>query len=72
MSTDTTVVANGGKLQVAFSTHSAIFGISATATILHIDQFVYIIPAENRTASITAESREHTIVFEDREYLLEG
>ena len=40
--------------------------------VLHIDQYVYVIPSENRTYSIPAETRSYSIVAENRTYEIEG
>lgn len=44
----------------------------AVARELRIDQYVYIIPRETRTAVISRETRSHTIRSETRTYTIEG
>ena len=40
--------------------------------ILHVDQFVYVIPSESRTYTIPAETRTHSVTQENRTYTIEG
>ena len=46
--------------------------LSVFASIPHLNQFVYVIPQENRRAHITRENRTHTITHENRIYSIQG
>lgn len=67
-----TVNFGGGFVANASATLPGFFAILSVNKILHIDEFVYVIPAENREYKIKSETREYTIPQETREYKLKG
>ena len=72
LTTEHTVTALGGAI---FQGSATLPGFVATVTVnkvLHVDQFVYVIPSETRTYTIPAETRTHSISQENRTYTLEG
>ena len=71
LSTSINITATGGLVAEGTADLAGAFSAQGTITIIKIDQYVYVIPAESRTHSLTAESRSHTVTFENREYNLE-
>lgn len=62
----------GGIVASASATLPGFFAVLSVNKILHVDEFVYIVPAENRVFTIGAENRTYTIDVENREYIIKG
>lgn len=62
----------GGIVASATATLPGFFAVLSVNKILHVDEFVYIVPAENRVFTINAENRTYTIDVENREYIIKG
>ena len=57
-------------LVISSATITTRFTVVANTSVLHIDEYVYIIPKESREYIIVAESRDKTIMGETREYTI--
>ena len=67
-----TVTAVTGAVFQGSATLPGFAAVISVNKILHVDQFVYVIPSESRTYTIPAETRTHVITQENRTYTLEG
>ena len=66
------ITPNGGVKYEASATLEGFAAILSVNKVLHVDQYVYVIPSENRTYTIPAEDREYAIIAENRTYVIEG
>lgn len=63
---------NAGKQVDAVINFGALFTPSIDYRIIHVDQYVYTVPAETRTFTIHSESRSYTVPQETRTYTIQG
>lgn len=62
----------GGIVADASATLEGFFAILSVNKILHVDEYVFKIPNENREYRIQSESREYSVTQENRLYKLKG
>ncbi len=70
--TTASINANGGVLADGGATLTGFFAVLSVNKILHVDEFVYKIPAETREYKIINETRSFKISTETRSYKIKG
>lgn len=67
-----TLTANGGALYQGQASIDSALSFSVDFRILHLQQYVYVVPRETRTFTIDSENRSHSIHKETRIYTIRG
>ena len=72
ISANTATTALGGVNYTASATMQGFTAVISINKILHVDQYIYIVPKETRVWSIPKETRSHVIDRELRSYSIKG